>query len=52
MNGKIELHPILTFLLMVKRMVAIGTDQGLLLASLSHMMKIIIMSAEIEIHPW
>ena len=51
MNDESELHPILTYLLMVKRMAAIGTDQGLLLASLSHMMRTIIMSAETEIHP-
>ena len=52
MNGESELHPILTFLPMVKRMAAIGADQGLLLVSLSHMMRTIIMNAETEIHPW
>ena len=50
MNGKSELHPTLTSLLMVKRMAVIGADQGLPLASLSHMMSTIIMSAETEIH--
>ena len=49
-NGKSELHPTLTSLLMVKRMAVIGADQGLPLASLSHMMSTIIMSAETEIH--
>ena len=44
-------HPILTSLPMVKRMATIGVDQGLLLASLSHMMRTIIMSAETEILP-
>ena len=52
MNGESELHPILTSLPMVKRMAAIGADQGLLLVSLSHMMRTIIMNAETEIHPW
>ena len=51
MNGESKLHPILTSLLMVKRMVAIGADQELLLASLSYMMRTIIMSVETEICP-
>ena len=46
MNGKSELCLILTSLLTVKKIVAIGAGQGLLLASLSHMIKIIIMNAE------
>ena len=52
MSGESELHLILTFLPIVKRMVAIGVDQGLLLASLSHMMRTIIMSVETKIHSW
>jgi len=51
MNGESEPHLILTSLLMVKRIVAIGVNQGLLLTSLSHMMRIIITSVETEIHP-
>ena len=51
MNGESELHLILTSLLMVKRIVAIGANQGLLLASLSHMMRTIITSVETKIHP-
>ena len=46
MNGKSKLRPILTFLLMSKRMVATGAGQGLPLASLSHMMRTIIMNVE------
>ena len=45
-----ELLLSLTFLLIAKRMVAIGTDQGLLLVSLFRMMKTTIMSAETKIH--
>ena len=52
MNGESELHLILTSLLMVKRIVAIGANQGLLLASLSHMIRTIITSAKTEIRPW
>ena len=37
MNCESELHPILTSLLMVKRMVVISANRGLPLASLSHM---------------
>ena len=51
MNGESELHPIPTSLLMVKRMAAIGIGRGLLLASFSHMIRSIIMSAEKEIRP-
>ena len=51
MNGESELCLILTSLLTVKKIVAIGAGQGLLLASLSHMMKIIIMNAETEFCP-
>jgi len=50
MNGKRELSPFLTSLLMVKGMVVIGADQGLLLMSLSRIMKTTIMSVETEIH--
>ena len=52
MSNENELHPILTSLLMVKRMAAINTGQGLLLVSLSHMMRIIIIGAETKIRPW
>ena len=52
MNGESELHLILTSLLMVKRIVTIGADQGLPLKSLTLMMRTIIMNAEIEISPW
>ena len=52
MNGESELHPILTSLLRVRRMVAIGADRELPLISLSHMMRTIIMNVETEIHPW
>ena len=51
MNGESELHPILTSFLMVKRMAAIGVGRGLLLVSLSYMMRSIIISAETEIRP-
>ena len=51
MSDENELYPILTFLPMVKRMAAIDTGQGLLLVSLSRMMRIIIIDAETEIRP-
>ena len=50
MNGEGELPPILTSLLTTKRMVIIGINQGLLLVSLSRMMKTTTMSAEIGLH--
>ena len=50
MNGEGELLPILTSLLMMKRMVVIDADQGLFLMILSRMIRITTMSAEIEIH--
>ena len=50
MNSEGELPPILTSLLMMKRMTAIDADQGLLLVSLSCMMRTTIMNAETEIH--
>ena len=49
MSDENELYPILTSLPMVKRMAAIDTGQGLLLVSLSHMMRIIIIDTETEI---
>ena len=52
MNNESKLHPILTSLLIVRRMAAIGADRGLPLTSLSHMMRTIIMNVETEIHPW
>ena len=52
MNGKSELHPILTSFLMVRKVATIGANRGLPLASLSHMMRTIIMNIETEIHPW
>ena len=51
-NSKSELFSTLTSLSTGKRMVVIGADQGLLLTSLSRMMKTTIMSFEIEIHLW
>ena len=51
MNSKSKLPPILTPPLTVKRIVVTNADQGLLLVSPSHMMRMSIMSAEIEIHP-
>ena len=51
MSDENEFHPILTSLPMVKRMAAIDTGQGLLTASLSHMIRIIIIGAETEIRP-
>ena len=50
MNDKGKLSPILTFLLMIRRMVVIDLDQGFLLVSLSHMMRASIMSAKAKIH--
>ena len=52
MSDENEFHPILTSLPMVKRMVAVNAGQGILLASLSHMIRIIIIGAEIVIRPW
>ena len=55
MNGEGELLPILTSLLMMKRMVVIDADQGLLLVSLSCMIRTTTMNAETGIHlpkPW
>ena len=49
MSDENELYPILTSLPMVKRMAAIDTGHGLLLVSLSHMMRIIIIDTETEI---
>ena len=51
MNDENELHPILTSLLMVRRMAAIGADQGLLLVSLSRTTRTIIMSVETRTRP-
>ena len=51
-NGESEILPILTSLPTMKRMVAIGADQRLLLMSLSHMMRTSIRSVETEIHLW
>ena len=51
MIGESELHSILTSLLMVRRMAAIGIDRGLPLVSLSHMMRTIIMNVETKIPP-
>ena len=50
MNDENKLPPILTFLLTIKRMVVIDTDQELLLVSHSHMLRTTTMSAETEIH--
>ena len=50
MNGEVELPPILTFLLMMKRMVVIDLGQGLLLVSLSRMMRTTNISAEAGTH--
>ena len=49
-NGESELPPVLTLLLTMKRMVAIDTDQELPLVSLSCMLKISTLSAEIGVH--
>ena len=49
-NGESELPPILTFLLTMKRMVVIDTDQELLPVSLSRMLRTTTMSAETRIH--
>ena len=51
MNGENKLRPILTSLLMVRRMVAIGANQGLLLASLSRTTMTIIISVETGTRP-
>ena len=51
MSDENEFHPILTSLPMVKGTVAIDAGQGLLPASLSHMIRIIIIGAKTEIHP-
>ena len=50
MNGKGKLPPILTSLLTRRMMVVIDPDQGLLLVSLSHMMRTTTMSAETGAH--
>ena len=50
MNDESELLPTLTPLLTMKRMEAIGTNQGLLLVSISHMMKTTTMSAKAGAH--
>ena len=52
MSDENELYPILTSLPMVKRMATIDVGQGLLPASLFHMIRIIIIDAETEIRPW
>ena len=52
MNGESEPRLILTSLLTVKKIVDIVTGQELLIASLSHMIKIIILNAETEFRPW
>ena len=46
MHDKDKLPSGLTPLLMMREMVVINVDQGLLLMSLSHMMKIIILNVE------
>ena len=46
MHGEDELPPILNPLLMVRRMVVIDVDQGLLLVSLSRMKRNTAMSAK------
>ena len=50
MNSEGKLPPIMTSLLMMRRMVVTNPDQGLLLMSLSHMMRTTTMSAEIGAH--
>ena len=50
MNGEGEPPPILTSLLTMRRMVVIDSDQGLLLVSLSRMIRTITMSAETRTH--
>ena len=50
MSSKGKPPQILTCLLTMKRMVVIDVDQGLLLVSLSRMIRITTMSAEMEIH--
>ena len=48
MHDEDELPPSLTPLLMVRRMVVIDADQGLLLVSLSHMKRNTTMNADIR----
>ena len=50
MNNERKLLPTLISLPTMKRMVAIGANQGHLLASLSHMMRTTIMGVETKIH--
>ena len=50
MNSEGKLPPILISLLTMKRMVIIDPDQGLLLVSLSCMIRTTTMSAEIGTH--
>ena len=50
MNGERELPLFLTSILMVKRLVAIGANQGLPQVSLSRMMRTTITSTETEIY--
>ena len=50
MNGKSELLPNLISFPTMKRIVAIGANQGPLLVNLSCMMRTTIMNAEVEIH--
>ena len=50
MNDENKLPPILTFLLTIKRMVVIDTDQELLLVSHSRILRTTTMSVETEIH--
>ena len=50
MNGEGEPPPILTSLLTMRRMVVIDSDQGLLLVSLSRMIRTTTMSAETGAH--
>ena len=50
MNSERKLLPTLISLPTMKRMVAIGANQGHLLASLSHMMRTTIMGVETKIH--
>ena len=50
MNGEGEPPPFLISLLMVKMMVVIDINQGLLLESFSHMMRTTTMSAKTAAH--
>ena len=50
MNGESELCPFLISLLMMRKMVVIGKDQGPLPVSLSHTMRTTTMGTEIEAH--